>query len=92
MYEPDFRTEILAIQLPCKVGSNFAGTNVSQTDQAVPALQLHLCLSMHFSYRSLLARLLPISPTDPITNCFLTGRELPCSAEEAGASLLLCVI
>lgn len=34
----------------------------------------------------------PISPTDPITNCFLTGRELPCSAEEAGASLLLCVI
>ncbi|TNM85399.1 hypothetical protein fugu_007670 [Takifugu bimaculatus] len=34
-------------------------------------------------------RTFPISPTDPITNCFLTGSELPCSAEEAGASLLL---
>lgn len=33
--------------------------------------------------------LLPISSTDPITNCFLKGRELPCSTEEAGASLLL---
>lgn len=43
-----------------------------------------VCLS-----HAVLNRELPISPTDPITNCFLTGREPPCSAEEAGASLLL---
>lgn len=68
---------------------------VSHTDRVLPALQLHLCFSVSFSCRSLSPLLpsphglLPISPTDPITNCFLTGRELPCSAEEAGASLLL---
>lgn len=68
---------------------------VSHADRVLPALHLHLCFSVSFSCRSLSPllpsphRLLPISPTDPITNCFLTGRELPCSAEEAGASLLL---
>lgn len=50
------------------------------------------CVSLCVSHAGLCCSPLPISPTDPITNCFLTGRELPCSAEEAGASLLLCVI
>lgn len=50
------------------------------------------CVSPCVSHAVLCGSPLPISPTDPITNCFLTGRELPCSAEEAGASLLLCVI
>lgn len=50
------------------------------------------CVSPCVSHAVLCRSPLPISPTDPITNCFLTGRELPCSAEEAGASLLLCVI
>lgn len=49
----------------------------------VPALHLHL--RPPFSLHLLKGRF----PSDPITNGFLTGRRLPCSAEEAGASLLL---
>lgn len=70
-------------------GSRLLRGHISQT------VHLHLCLPV-FHKRSSLplfpspGRTFPISPTDPITNCFLTGSERPCSAEEAGASPLLC--